>query len=71
MYKAWLLSSRNEFIASIPVYLHSLLRGITFEVLPLSSNAVHPMILTLLEIFFGIPVVESLQWSHFFMPSVS
>jgi hypothetical protein len=40
-------------------YLHtySLLRGITFEVLPLSSYALSPTMLLLLEIF-GIPVVE-------------
>jgi hypothetical protein len=34
------------------MYTYSLLRGITFEVLPLSSYALCPMILSLLELFW-------------------
>jgi hypothetical protein len=38
------------------LYAYSLLRGVTFQVLPLSSNALSRTML--LETFFGTPVVE-------------
>jgi len=40
------------------LYTYSLLRRFTFEVLILSSYALSPMVLPLLETFFGTPVVE-------------
>jgi hypothetical protein len=37
------------------LHIYSLLRGVTFEVLPLSSYELSP---TILPHFFGVPVVE-------------
>jgi hypothetical protein len=55
------------------LYTYSLLGGVTFEVLPLSSCALRLTMLPLLETFFGTPVVEQLSVppSHLFLSSVS
>jgi len=42
------------------LYTYSLLRGVTFEVLPLSSYALNTMMLPLLETF-----LEFLLWNSF------
>jgi len=57
-YMVWLWSSRNHFIASVPVYLQ-LLRGVTFEILPVSSYSLNPTMLSLLETFL------ELWWNSF------
>jgi len=48
VHKVQLLSLRNDFIASTPVYLQ-----LTFEILPLSSYALRPTMLPLMEIFWN------------------
>jgi hypothetical protein len=58
-YKLWIWSSRNDFIAGMPVYLQPV-RGITFKVLLLSSYALSQLILPLLETF-----LEFLSWNSF------
>jgi hypothetical protein len=55
LYKIWLWSSRNDLIAS-----KSRLRGVTFNVLPLSSYAPSPVMLPLLETF-----LKFLFWNSF------
>jgi len=42
------------------LYIYSLLRGVTFEILPLISYAISPTMLPLLETFF-----EHLLWNSF------
>jgi hypothetical protein len=39
-------------------YTYSLLKGVTFNMLLLSSYALSPMMLPLLETFFGTPTEE-------------
>jgi hypothetical protein len=58
-YEVWLWSSRNDFIASVSVYLQ-LTERVIFEVLSLSSCAYSPTMLPLLETFF-----ELLLWNSF------
>jgi hypothetical protein len=57
--------ARCGYEVSLQTYLHthSLLRGVTFEVLHFSSCALSPTMLPLLEIFFGTPVVEYISVS--------
>jgi len=49
-------------------YLHtySLLRGVTFGVLPLNSDALRPTMLPLLETFLELLLWNSFQCCHFF-----
>jgi len=55
------------------LYTYSLLRGVTFEVLPLSSYALSPMMLPLLETFLEFLLWNSFQCRRhiFLMSSVS
>jgi hypothetical protein len=46
------------------LYAHSLLRGVTFEVLPLSSYALSPTMLLLLETFLILLLWISFQCRH-------
>jgi len=71
-YEVWLRSSRNDFIASISVCFYSLQKGVTFEVLPLSTYALSPMMLPLLETFLELFLWNSFQCRRhiFWMPSV-
>jgi hypothetical protein len=46
------------------LYPYSLLRGVTFEVLPLSSYAFSPMMLPLLETFLELLLWNSFQYHH-------
>jgi len=46
------------------LYTYSLLRGITFEVLPLSSYALSPVMLPLLQTFLELPLWNSFQCCH-------
>jgi len=65
---------QNDFIASIAyLYTCSLLRGFNFKVLPLSSYALSPMMLPLLETFLELLLWNSFQCHcHiFWMPSIS
>jgi len=49
------------------LYTDSLLRGVTFKVLPLSSYVLNPMMLPLLETFLELLLWNSLQYHcHFF-----
>jgi hypothetical protein len=55
------------------LYTYSLLRGVTFEVLPFSSYALSPRMLPLLETFLELLLWNSIQCHHhiFCMSSVS
>jgi hypothetical protein len=54
------------------LYTYSLLRGVTFEVLPLSTYALSPTRLPLLEAFMENLFWNSFQWrQRFFMSSIS
>jgi hypothetical protein len=46
------------------LYIYSMLRGVTFEVLPLSSYALTPTMLPLLETFLELLLWNSLQCCH-------
>jgi hypothetical protein len=59
IYEVWLWSSRNDFIAPIPVHLQLIDRG-HLRSTPLSSYALSPRILLLLETF-----LEFLLWNDF------
>jgi hypothetical protein len=68
IYKVWLWRSRNDFTASLTsLCAYSLLRGVTFEVLLLSSYALTPKTLTLSETFLELLLWNSFQCRcHFF-----
>jgi hypothetical protein len=55
------------------LYKNGLLRGVTFEVLPLSSYALSPVMLSLLETFLELLLWNSLRYHcHFYwMSSIS
>jgi len=48
------------------IYTYSLLRGATLEVLPLTSYALSPMMLLLLETFLELLLWNSFQRRHIF-----
>jgi len=55
------------------LYIYSLMRGITFKVLSLSSYALSPMMLQLLETFLELLLWNSFQCHYhiFWMSSIS
>jgi len=57
-YEVWLWSS-GMFLLQAYLYTYSLLRGVTFKVLPLSSYALSPMMLQLLETFLELMLCNS------------
>jgi hypothetical protein len=60
IYDMWLWCSPDVFMQASYLYTSSLLRGITFAVLPMSSYALSPTMLPLLETF-----CELLSWNSF------
>jgi len=56
----WLWNSRNDLLQDSYPYTHSLLRGVTFEALPLSSCALSPTMLPQLK-----KVLELMLWNNF------
>jgi hypothetical protein len=53
------------------LYTFSLLRGVTFEALPLSSYALSPTMLSLLETFLELLLWNIFQCHHFFFLLIS
>jgi len=69
-YEMWLWSSRNVSYQAY-LYTYNLLRGVTFEVLPLSNYAFSQTMLPLLETFLELLLWNSFQCHrHFFFLDV-
>jgi len=51
-------------LLQIYLYNYSLLRGLTFELLPLCSYAPSPMMLPLMETFLELLLWNSFQYNH-------
>jgi len=59
--------SRNDFIRSIPVYLQVSETWLIFDILPLSSYALNPTMLPLLQTFLELLLYSFQHHCHFFL----
>jgi len=69
VYEVWLIKLSVWFLLQASyLYTHSVLRGVTFEVLPLSSCALSPTMLPLLETFPELLLWNSVQCRRHYLP---